>query len=127
MEVNNETGYYDVLGIEKTNDRELIWNGFCTKMRENFPLKFPDRISEAYEVLSNPELKEVYDNYGESVLKNGLPNLSEHSGYSFKGNSYSKLYTTLHALEPEEPPKVLKEDNELIVELSCTLRELYNG
>lgn len=123
----NETGYYSVLGIEKTNCRETIWRGFWNKVKDNHPIKKPDIICEAYEVLSTPELKEIYDNYGESVLKSGLPNLSQHSGYVYKGKCFLKLYTTLHALEPEVPSLSKKNEKDLWVDLTCTLRELYNG
>lgn len=98
---DNETDYYTVLGIEKTNDRGAIWKGFRTMGNKYFPeenssnlseksIKFA-RICEAYEVLSTPELKEVYDNYGETILKNGLPTGGGHPGYAFTGQCYGKI------------------------------------
>ena len=44
------------------------------------------KICEAYEVLSTPDLKQIYDNYGEKILKNGLPSISAHPGYAFTGD-----------------------------------------
>ena len=124
---DNYTGYYTTLGIEKTQDRTAIWDGFCSKYKGTYPLQCPDRLSEAYEVLSTPELKEIYDNYGEEVLKSGLPNNDKHSGYCYKGNDFKDLYVKMHGLEPENESKSAKNENHLYVDLTCTLRELYNG
>lgn len=93
---DNETGYYTILGIERTNDRGAIWKAFKTVGTQYIPdddcntkgknsIMFA-KICEAYEVLSNPELKEVYDNYGEKILKNGLPTGTGHPGYAFNGD-----------------------------------------
>ena len=37
-------------------------------------------ICEAYEVLSTPELKQIYDKYGEDLMKAGVPDKK----YGFK-------------------------------------------
>ena len=37
-------------------------------------------ICEAYEVLSTPELKDIYDKYGEELMKSGVPDRK----YGFK-------------------------------------------
>ena len=46
-------------------------------------------ISEAYEVLSTPELKDIYDQFGHTLLKNGVPakKVGFKGGYQFQGNS----------------------------------------
>lgn len=139
MNSDNETGYYSALGIERTSDRETIWKGFWRMSTKYHPLKHSEkiceysirysRICEAYEVLSNPEIKEVYDNYGEDVLKHGLPGgTGAHCGYTFKGDCFNQFFTSLQSLMKEEPePLNNKNTNDLIINLSWTLRELYNG
>ena len=100
---DNDNGYYAVLGIERTNDRGTIWKGFREVGIKYLPDEDSDRrgsnsvmfskIWEAYEVLSNPELKYIYDSYGEKILKNGLPTESNHPGYAFTGDCYRKPLT----------------------------------
>ena len=47
-------------------------------------------ICEAYEVLSTPELKEIYDKFGEQLMKQGVPDakMAFKGGYKFLGNSF---------------------------------------
>lgn len=75
--------YYEVLGVGKNaSDDEL------KKAYRKLALKWhPDKnqgnqeeasrrfkeISEAYDVLSDPEKKKIYDMYGEEALKTGVP------------------------------------------------------
>ena len=56
-------------------------------------------ICEAYEVLSTPELKEIYDRYGEDLMKTGVPDKKYgfKAGYQFQGNSleiFEKFFGT---------------------------------
>eukprot|EP00808_Paulinella_micropora_P006358 g42938.t1 len=74
--------YYDVLGVPRTATEAQI-----KKAYKKLALKYhPDKnngsdaakeqfvkVSEAYEVLSNPEKKKIYDQYGEAGLKGGVP------------------------------------------------------
>ena len=99
---DNDTGYYAVLGIERTTDRGTIWKGFRAMGTKYLPDEDSEhlgsnsvmfaKICEAYEVLSNPELKNIYDNYGERILKNGFPTGSAHPGYAFTGDCYRKQF-----------------------------------
>ena len=70
--------YYDVLGVQKDSDSSTIKSAY-RKMAMKF---HPDRnpgdteaeknfkeASEAYEVLSNNEKRQAYDNYGHSAFE----------------------------------------------------------
>jgi DnaJ-class molecular chaperone len=65
------------------NFRQLAFNLHPDKNKgEGFALAtfaFSE-VCEAYEVLSTPELKEIYDKYGEELMKAGVPDKK----YGFK-------------------------------------------
>ena len=75
--------YYSILGVDhKAPESEI-----AKKFRVLALAYHPDKnihlmaksnyhfseISEAYEVLSNPSLREIYDRFGEELLKAGIP------------------------------------------------------
>jgi DnaJ-class molecular chaperone len=76
--------YYEVLGIQSDANREGIAAAYRKLALEVHPLKhektsFPtnllklNSISEAYEVLSEDKLRNIYDKFGYNSLKNGIP------------------------------------------------------
>jgi molecular chaperone DnaJ len=66
--------YYDVLGVNRTADEKTIRTAFRNLAREHHPdinptdpsaeERFKD-LNEAYEVLSDPEKRKLYDRFGE--------------------------------------------------------------
>lgn len=75
--------YYKVLGVGKSATDAELKKAYRKLAVKWHPDKNPDNqeeatkkfkeISEAYDVLSDPEKKEVYDTYGEEGLKGGVP------------------------------------------------------
>src|SRR5713101_6175183 len=71
--------YYEVLGIARGASDEEIKRAFRGLARELHPdvSDAPDaerrfrEVAEAYEVLSDPERREVYDRFGHSGLRRG--------------------------------------------------------
>ena len=70
---DNKRDYYEVLGIQKGASEDEIKKAFKKKAREFHPDLHPDdpsceekfkEVNEAYEVLSNPEKKQRYDQFG---------------------------------------------------------------
>jgi DnaJ family protein B protein 4 len=123
--------YYTILGISKSASPEEIKKAFRTQALKWHPDRNPDQkeladqkfkeINEAYEVLSNPEKRKIYDQYGEDGLKgNGSGFPGEFPGGfqqfafdpsmlfgMFGGNPFGKQ----SAIHP----------------IPCTLEQLYNG
>ena len=72
--------YYDILGINKNASEEEIRKSYKKLAVKWHPDKNPDNkeesekqfkeISEAYQVLSDPQKREIYDNHGEDGLRN---------------------------------------------------------
>ena len=74
-----ERDYYDLLGVPRTADEQTIKKAFRKLARELHPdvsgepdaeLRFRE-VSEAYEALSNPETRQLYDRYGHAGLRSG--------------------------------------------------------
>lgn len=75
--------YYKRLGIDKKADDDTIKKAYRKLALKYHPDRNPDNkeeadkkfkeISEAYEVLSDKNKRQIYDTYGEAGLKNGPP------------------------------------------------------
>jgi DnaJ family protein B protein 4 len=75
--------YYKVLGVPKTADDDAIKRAYKVLALKWHPDRNPENkadaekrfkeISEAYEVLSDPDKRSVYDRFGEAGLKGGVP------------------------------------------------------
>jgi molecular chaperone DnaJ len=74
-----EHDYYELLGVPRNADDQTIKKAFRKLARELHPdvsdhpeaeVRFRE-VSEAYEVLSNAETRELYDRYGHAGLRSG--------------------------------------------------------
>ena len=72
--------YYEVLGVERAADESEIKKAFRRLARQLHPDQNPDdpeaeerfkELAEAYEVLSDAERRQLYDNYGHDGLRSG--------------------------------------------------------
>ena len=76
---STERDYYELLGVSRTADEGEIKKAFRRLARELHPdvSDAPDaqerfrEVVEAYEVLSKPETRELYDRYGHAGLRSG--------------------------------------------------------
>ncbi|KAL4447472.1 hypothetical protein ABPG75_004691 [Micractinium tetrahymenae] len=75
-----DTKYYDSLGVSSDADEKTIQKAYRRQALRYHPDRNPDKpdaeqrfreIAEAYEVLSDPEKRQIYDRFGEQGLKQG--------------------------------------------------------
>ncbi|KAK2393588.1 dnaJ protein subfamily B member [Trifolium repens] len=86
--------YYEILEVERNATEEELKKAYRKLAMKWHPDKNPDNnkdaeikfklISEAYEVLSDPQKKTIYDQYGESGLKNGMAPTDEGAASYFQ-------------------------------------------
>ncbi|XP_022756958.1 dnaJ protein homolog 2-like [Durio zibethinus] len=74
---SDNTKYYEVLGVSKSASQDELKKAYRKAAMKNHPDKGGDPekfkgLAQAYEVLSDPEKREIYDQYGEDALKEGM-------------------------------------------------------
>ncbi len=97
--------YYEILGISKTATEAEIKSAYRKKALEWHPdrNKSPEasekfkEVSKAYEVLSNPQKKAMYDQYGHSAFERGAgnnPGGPANAGGNYRQGPFTYTYTT---------------------------------
>ncbi|KAM7260090.1 hypothetical protein ACFE04_015831 [Oxalis oulophora] len=74
---SDNTKYYGILGVSNTASQDDLKKAYKKAAIKNHPDKGGDpekfkELAQAYEVLSDPEKRQIYDEYGEDALKEGM-------------------------------------------------------
>jgi len=135
-----ETKYYDVLGVSPDADDATIKKAYKKMAMKWHPDKNPDNkveaeekfkeVSTAYQVLTDPEKKRLYDQYGEEAVKSSGDSgfrdahsmFSELFGFGdiFGGGGFSFFGGGGHQRGPPRTPDIQ-------FDLGVTLAEFYTG
>jgi curved DNA-binding protein len=105
-----KTDYYDILGISKNASAEEIKKAYRKQALEWHPDRHKDdkeaaekrfkEINEAYQILSNPQKKAAYDNYGHSAFTPGGGNPFAGGGFQGQSGPFTYTYTTTNGGSP---------------------------
>lgn len=122
-----ETGFYDILGVKPGCSQDDLKKAYRKLALKYHPDKNPNegdkfkQISMAYEVLSDPEKKAIYDEGGEQAIKKG----GGGGGGGF--HSPMDLFEMFFNSGMGGRSKRERRGKDLVHQLSVTLEELYSG
>lgn len=116
--------YYKMLGVERTASQDELKKAHRKAAMKHHPDKGGDaetfrNINEAYDVLKDPKKREVYDQYGEDAIKEGM---HEHGG---GGGGMADIFDMMNGGRGGRQ-RERKGDN-VTHKLKVTLEECYSG
>ncbi|KAJ8470167.1 hypothetical protein OPV22_024510 [Ensete ventricosum] len=128
---SDNTRYYEILGVSKNASQDDLKKAYRKAAIKNHPDKGGDpekfkELAQAYEVLSDPEKREIYDQYGEDALKEGM------GGGGGGGHNPFDIFESFFGGSPlggggSSRGRRQRRGEDAIHPLKVSLEDLYNG
>lgn len=128
---SNNTRYYEILGVPKNASADELKKAYRKAAIKNHPDKGGDpekfkELAQAYEVLSDPEKREIYDQYGEDAIKEGM------GGGGEGHNPFDIFESFFGGASPfgggsSRGGRRQRRGEDVVHPLKVSLEELYNG
>lgn len=121
----DSTRYYELLGVPKNatpDELKKAHRKLALKLHPDKggdPDKFKE-INEAYDVLKDPQKREIYDQYGEEAIKEGM------GGGPGGGGAAMDIFDLLSGGAGRRGPRERRSED-VVHRLNVSLEELYNG
>ncbi|KAK8575638.1 hypothetical protein V6N13_033125 [Hibiscus sabdariffa] len=127
---SDNTKYYEILGVSKNASQDDLKKAYRKAAIKNHPDKGGDpekfkELAQAYEVLSDPEKREIYDQYGEDALKEGM-------GGGGGGHDPFDIFQSFFGGSPfggggSSRGRRQRRGEDVVHPLKVSLEDLYNG
>ncbi|KAG0463475.1 hypothetical protein HPP92_018985 [Vanilla planifolia] len=126
---SDNTRYYEILGVSKNSSQDDLKKAYRKAAIKNHPDKGGDpekfkELAQAYEVLSDPEKREIYDQYGEDALKEGM-------GGGGAGHDPFDIFQSFFGGSPfgggSSRGRRQRRGEDVVHSLKVSLEDLYNG
>lgn len=128
---SNNTRYYEILGVPKDASPDELKKAYRKAAIKNHPDKGGDpekfkELAQAYEVLSDPEKRDIYDQYGEDAIKEGM------GGGGEGHNPFDIFESFFGGASPfgggsSRGGRRQRRGEDVVHPLKVSLEELYNG
>ena len=123
--------YYNILGIDKNAKESEIKKTYYKLARECHPDKVEadkreeatkkfQEIGEAYEILSDPEKRKIYDQYGKDGLTQGATNVNPF-------DIFSQMFGQNFNMNVNANRNIKRKNKETIFPLNISLTNVYKG
>lgn len=122
-----ETKFYDILGVKPGCSADDLKKAYRKLALKYHPDKNPNegerfkQISQAYEVLSDPEKKAIYDQGGEQAIKEG----GVGGGFSSPMDLFDMFFGG--GMGPSRGRRRERKGKDVVHQLTVSLEELYKG
>jgi DnaJ family protein A protein 2 len=130
--------YYEILGLKKEAADSEIKKAYYKLARENHPDKVSSedreeatkkfqKIGEAYEVLSDPEKRQIYDQFGKDGLQ--PQNGGGQNPFDIFSQMFGNNFGGFNMRQTQQSPKNSKnsKNRETIFPLNISLTDVYKG
>lgn len=93
--------YYEILGVERTADEKSLKRAYRKLVKKYHPDTNPGEpgaerkfkeITEAYNVLSDPEKRKFYDRFGEEAFEESTPGTGAYGGFGGQNGRYQEYH-----------------------------------
>ncbi|CAN4097350.1 unnamed protein product [Withania somnifera] len=126
---SDSSKYYEVLGIPKDSSQDELKKAYRKAAIKNHPDKGGDpekfkELAHAYDILSDPEKRELYDQYGEDALKEGMGGSGGgHSPFDIFESIFGGAFGGGCSFRGSR----MKQGEDIMHTLRVSLEDLYNG
>ncbi|MEW5300082.1 MAG: hypothetical protein WDW38_002919 [Sanguina aurantia] len=125
---SNSTKYYELLCVDKNATQDEIKKAHrklalkCHPDKGGDPAKFQE-INEAYDVLKNEEKRQIYDQYGEDAIKEGMGS----GGGGGGGGGMADIFDLFGGGGGGRGRQRERRSEDVVHKLVVSLEELYSG